>query len=73
MMMPGMDGLTFLERLRANCETQSIPVILLTAKVEFTDSQRISTLGLAGAISKPFDPYTVVEQIATFLGWMVGK
>lgn len=73
MMMPGMDGLTFLQRLRANSETQSIPVILLTAKVEFTDPQRISTLGLAGAISTPFDPYTVVEQIATFLGWTVGK
>ena len=56
MMMPGMDGLTFLQQLRADSETQAIPVVLLTAKLEFTDPQRVAKLGVIGAISKPFYP-----------------
>ena len=68
-MMPGMDGLTFLQRLRANPETQYVPVFLLTAKAEFTDPRRICSLGLAGALAKPFDPYELIEKIATAFGW----
>ncbi len=71
MMMPGMDGLTFLQQLRADSETQAIPVVLLTAKLEFTDPQRVAKLGVIGAISKPFDPCKLAAQIATFLGWTI--
>ena len=31
-MMPGMDGLTTMQRLRENSDTAAIPIILLTAK-----------------------------------------
>jgi CheY-like chemotaxis protein len=68
-MMPRVDGLTFLEQLRANPQTQSIPVFLLTAKAEFTDPRRVCALGLAGALAKPFDPYELIEAIATAFGW----
>jgi CheY-like chemotaxis protein len=68
-MMPEMDGLTFLKELRANPDLPRIPVILLTAKVTLTQPQRFAELGVAGAISKPFDPLLVSDQIATFLGW----
>lgn len=67
--MPGMDGLAFLQILQANPATQSIPVILLTSRVEFIQPKQIYSLGLAGAIAKPFDPGKLVEQIATFLDW----
>ena len=68
-MMPGMDGLTFLQRLRENPENLSIPVFLLTAKSELTQPQKIAALGLAGALAKPFDPYELIEQIATAFDW----
>ena len=36
-MMPGMDGLAFLQRQQAIPAIQSIPVIFLTANVELTE------------------------------------
>jgi CheY-like chemotaxis protein len=68
-MMPGMDGLALLQRLKADSETQAIPVVLLTAKVELTDPRRNSGLDVVGIIAKPFEPFQLVEQLATVLGW----
>lgn len=70
-MMPGMDGLTFLERLKSNPKIESIPVVLLTAKVELVQRSRYSSYGAIGAIAKPFDPIQLVEQVAQFLGWKI--
>ncbi|MBW4563067.1 MAG: response regulator [Mojavia pulchra JT2-VF2] len=69
MMMPGMDGIKFVELLQADPMIQSIPVVLLTAKVDYTDSCHIQNLGIAGAIAKPFDPILLVNQVAQYLGW----
>lgn len=68
-MMPGMDGIETLTQLRAQSETQSIPVIFLTAKVQATDRQNLYAAGANGMINKPFDPLTLGSQIAGFLGW----
>lgn len=70
-MMPGMDGLTFLQHLQANPEYRSIPVILLTAKIGLTESHQFAELGVAGAISKPFNPILLADQMATYLSWDV--
>lgn len=69
--MPGTDGLTFLQQLRANPQTQLTPVFLLTARAEFTNPRWILNLGLAGALAKPFDPYELVQAIATAFGWKI--
>ena len=42
-MMPGIDGLEVLKRLKKNENTQNIPVIMLTAKDE--DESKIKALG----------------------------
>ena len=68
-MMPDMDGLTLFEELQNDSATQSIPVILLTAKVQSTDIAQFAKLGVAGVIAKPFDPLTLAEQVASTLGW----
>ncbi|XWK91288.1 MAG: response regulator [Phormidium sp.] len=68
-MMPGMDGFSFLRELRTRPEGRSIPVILLTAKVNPTDPQVLFELSIKGIIAKPFDPFMLTEQIADFLGW----
>lgn len=70
-MMPEMNGITFLQRLKANPATQSIPVVLLTAKVDLVDPDRWAALGAVGAIAKPFDPIELVNQVATFLDWEI--
>jgi CheY-like chemotaxis protein len=69
MMMPFMDGLTTFQKLQANLATQQIPVILLTARVQPSDSHRYAEIGLKTAIAKPFDPLELSNQMAIALGW----
>ncbi|XHX75925.1 MAG: response regulator [Stenomitos frigidus ULC029] len=38
-MMPGMDGITTFQHLQTNSNTRAIPVILLTAKAQFSEQQ----------------------------------
>lgn len=68
-MMPGMDGPTTFKELRKNPATASIPVLLLTAKVQSSDQRRFADLGVQAVLFKPFDPMTLSTQIETALGW----
>jgi len=68
-MMPGMDGPTTFRELRKNPATASIPVLLLTAKVQASDQRRFADLGVEAVLFKPFDPLTLATQIAGVLGW----
>ncbi len=68
-MMPGTDGPATLARLRADPATREVPVIFLTAKVQSIDRARLSALGAAGIVAKPFDPMLLAQEIATLLGW----
>ncbi len=67
--LPEMDGLAIFQRLQENPATQSIPVVLLTAKVQPADRAKFSQLGVAGVIIKPFDPMQLASQVASALGW----
>ncbi len=67
--MPDMDGFLFFEKLQENPASQSIPVILLTAKVLPDDRARFAKMGVAGVINKPFNPVTISEEVAEILGW----
>lgn len=70
-MMPDMDGITTFEKLQANLDTQNIPVILLTAKIQAADRRRYADLGIKAAIAKPFDALGLATQVAAILGWDV--
>jgi len=69
--MPEMDGFTVYAKLQAHPTTKSIPVILLTAKVQASDRLRFRQMGVAGVITKPFSPTSIATQIAEILGWEV--
>ena len=62
-MMPGMDGPSTLERLRADPATAGIPVIFLTAKVQPAEVVHYQSLGALNVIAKPFDPMTLAAQV----------
>jgi CheY-like chemotaxis protein len=68
-MMPGMDGPTTFRALQQDETTRTIPVLLLTAKVQAADRARFADLGVAGVISKPFDPAVLPTDVSTALGW----
>ncbi|MBD2211829.1 response regulator [Nostoc linckia FACHB-104] len=67
--MPEMDGFAVYEQLQANSITQAIPVIFLTAKVLPSDRLRFAQLGIAGVITKPFEAFSISQEVAEIFGW----
>lgn len=65
--MPNLDGYQTCTLLKANPETQSIPVIFLTAKVQKHEAEIGMKSGALGYLSKPFDPMTLHDQILEIL------
>jgi CheY-like chemotaxis protein len=68
-LMPGMDAVTFLQKLRELPSCQSLPVILLTVRARWFSSQKLQEMGVIEAIAKPFNPVTLPDTIANVLGW----
>ncbi len=68
MRLPGMDGITILRKLRENAETKEIPIIILTAKAQSNERKVFDQLKVAAVITKPYDPLTISDQIASALG-----
>ena len=63
-MMPGMDGPTTCRHLSEDPVTRDIPVILVTAKVQYRDREAWEDLPIAGVIPKPFDPMTLSADVS---------
>ncbi|MBE5878866.1 MAG: response regulator transcription factor [Lachnospiraceae bacterium] len=63
-MMPQMDGISALAKLR---ETSNVPVILLTAKSEDTDKILGLNIGADDYITKPFNPVEVNARVRSQL------
>lgn len=63
-MMPGMDGITAMAKLR---EFTNIPVILLTAKSEDSDKILGLSVGADDYITKPFNPVEVLARVKSQL------
>ncbi len=65
--MPQMDGLEALTRLKENPETASIPVILLTAKVQHDDVLGGYKMGADYYLTKPFTNTQLLTGIKLLL------
>lgn len=63
-MMPIMDGLTMLEKLRA---VSTVPVILLTAKSEEEDKLEGYDYGADDYMTKPFSPKILIAKVKALL------
>lgn len=66
-MMPGMDGYEVCRRLKANPQTQGIPVIFVTSMNEVEDEQHGFEVGGVDYITKPVSPPLVQARVATHL------
>ena len=62
-MMPGTDGPTTLQRMRADPRFANIPVVFVTAKAMPAEVARFRELGAVAVIAKPFDPMQLGRQI----------
>ena len=66
-MMPSLDGVEVLRRLRAHSGTSAVPVIMLTAKALSADKVVSLTAGADDYIVKPFDTLELVARVRTTL------
>ncbi len=67
-MMPQMNGMEVLLRLRRNPGTRSVPVILMTGKVNDEDVYRGYNFGADYYVKKPFDTFNLLTGINLLLG-----
>jgi len=65
--MPGMDGFATCRQLKAQQQTQSIPVIFLTAANDLSHRLQGLTVGGVDYISKPFSEQEVLARIRIHL------
>ncbi len=63
--LPGMDGWEVLEALRADEETNSLPVMVLTAHGRANVQDEADLKGANLALSKPFDPADFRAAVAS--------
>ncbi|NKX45924.1 response regulator [Roseicyclus persicicus] len=62
-MMPGIDGVETLRRIRQIEGCHRTPAVFMTAKVLNDDRARLLASGAEAVIAKPFDPMTLASQI----------
>jgi len=68
LMMPYLNGFKFLEKIKSHGKLKSIPVFVITAKLETTELQKAIKLGAAGCMAKPIKINRLKEIIAELLG-----
>lgn len=66
-MIPKTTGLELCRRLRNRSETQSLPIILLTARGEETDRVRGLTTGADDYVTKPFSVQELMARVKALL------
>jgi DNA-binding response OmpR family regulator len=66
-MMPKMSGIELVEALKADAETSSIPIILLSAKAQTGDLKSGMDAGADDYVTKPFEPLDLVERVNALL------
>lgn len=66
-MMPGLDGYEVCERLRSRVETETIPIIFLSAKTEEDDQIKGLMMGGDDYLTKPVSPQVIVAHVKAVL------
>jgi CheY-like chemotaxis protein len=61
--MPGVDGLEVCRRLKADPDTASIPLVLLTVRGGTADRAAGARAGCDAYLTKPFSPLRLIEVL----------
>jgi len=67
LMLPEIDGLEVCKRLKQDLRTQSVPIVMVTAKGEEPDVVTGLELGADDYIAKPFRPKELVARVRAVL------
>jgi two-component system, OmpR family, alkaline phosphatase synthesis response regulator PhoP len=63
LMLPEMDGLEICKRIRTSLDTALLPIMMLTAKAEESDTIIGLELGADDYVTKPFSPKVLVARV----------
>ena len=66
-MMPEMDGLTAIRKVREDEKYNSLPIIALTARAMKGDDKECLNAGANAYVSKPVDSKLLFDKIKSFL------
>lgn len=66
-MLPKMSGIDFARLLRRDARTKSVPIIMLTARVDESDKVAGLEVGADDYVTKPFSPRELVARIKAVL------
>lgn len=66
-MMPGRDGFALAALIRGDRQLATLPILMLTARVEDADRLRGLDLGADDYLTKPFNPLEVVARVKAIL------
>jgi CheY-like chemotaxis protein len=72
-MMPEMDGIEVLKRLRSELDTSNIPIILFTAKSQVDDKVIGFEAGADDYLTKPTHPAELTARVKTLLSRSSGR
>jgi CheY-like chemotaxis protein len=67
--LPGMDGFTLIERLKAIPQLKDVPLITFTARNHPDDEARARELGAIGFLYKPFSTQELRNLVSVYLGF----
>lgn len=67
LMLPEMDGLDVCKRVRSAPDTAMLPILMLTAKAEESDTIVGLELGADDYVTKPFSPKALVARVKALL------
>lgn len=62
-MMPRLNGLDTVRRLRQDPRTAGIPVVMVTGRAQAADRERARAVGVEAYVTKPFEPAELVEVV----------
>jgi DNA-binding response OmpR family regulator len=66
LMLPGVDGLSVCQQLKADPLTKDIPIIIVSAKEEESDVVIGLGLGADDYVAKPFSPRELLARVKAF-------
>lgn len=76
LMLPDMDGMEACKKIKGNPATESIPILMLTARVEVEDRIMGLELGADDYVTKPFDSKELLARVRAILrraSWETAK
>ena len=65
-MMPGMDGFSFVRELRTDTVLTKVPILIVTAQEELGDIFKME--GVQGFFPKPIDTEMLMEKVKALIG-----